>query len=621
MGSLSPHALLAVLVFSVVGLLTRWGALELLASSLGRTAVPEMLGLAFGAAAAAMVLAWDRKDARWGTWAVCASLAGLLVAVIVTVVPAATETGRMQAWAPVVSGAAALVWAGGWFLERRVGRRLPGVTGILLALAFAGGGLAIAKQATLTVTEGEAFRVWNVYHYYLGSKYFDKLGYTELYAATLAADDLVAPELPDGARTLQSVRVTRDMRTYRRVGRRQAVQGLDPDVDEATLRAMHHDLRGLLPFASDEGWGDIVSDLGYNPAPPWPVIGRPLTLALDTYGTDRWILTNLDVPLFALSLLAVVWAWGPRAAAGMVLVVTLVLFNKGRLLGGLLAYDWLASMLIGMALYRKGWSATGGAVLSWAAMTRVFPGFLVFPGLVVLGWGLVTRRSLAGPTLRFVTGFTAACALWFALSHTTGRGLATWPEWVEEIRVHSTIHPAAGNARLGLTRLQAHQPVEGDFWNGMPSTRNVEEARALHSRARPWQLLGLLLVVAVAVRRTPYERALWMLALVWVGVTTSRYYGSSWALLMVLGLPDEGDAGPEQSLPGVFLATALLLLPAVSFVGGHPHEVYFRINYYVAFVLLVAAVLFLIGDVRRRSLEAGDGPEPPLGPVGDAGER
>jgi len=307
----SPDAIVSSLLFVGVGALVRWGALGGLATDYAYTAVPDMVGLAFGAAAGALALAWSRKDTRWGTWAVSAAVAGLLTVAIVSVVPRATERSQMAQWVPLISLAAAAVWSGGWLLERRVGRRLPGVTGALLALAFVGGGLAIAKQATETVTKGDTLRAWNVYHYYLGSKYFDKLGYTELYAATLAADDLVAPELPEGSRTLQSVRVTRDMRTYRKVGRRKAVRSLDPAVDEATLRSLHHDLRGLLPALSDEGWHDVVSDLGYNPAPAWPVVGKPIAWTLSTYGTDRWILTNLDVPLYVLS-----WPSGGHGAPG-----------------------------------------------------------------------------------------------------------------------------------------------------------------------------------------------------------------------------------------------------------------------------------------------------------------
>lgn len=210
----SPDAVVSSLLFVGVGALVRGGALGGLAAGYAYTAVPDMVGLAFGAAAGALALAWSRRDTRWGTWAVSSAVAGLLTVAIASVVPRATERSQMAQWVPLISLAAAAVWGGGWLLERRVGRRLPGVTGALLALAFVGGGLAVAEQATETVTKGDTFRAWNVYHYYLGSKYFDKLGYTELYAATLAADDLVAPELPEGSRTLQSVRVTRDMRTY-----------------------------------------------------------------------------------------------------------------------------------------------------------------------------------------------------------------------------------------------------------------------------------------------------------------------------------------------------------------------------------------------------------------------
>ncbi len=602
----------AVLSFLAVGLLVQTGGQAWLPAPYPKTAVPDMLGLAAGAAVGFAVLATSSTSRRrWATASGCAALAFVLTLSILWGIPRATESGNAHRWAPALAAIGAAVWAGGWLVERRVGRRLGLVTGLLLAFAFVGSGLSVAKEAHRTLSRGHHWRAWNVYHYYLGSKYFGELGYSQLYAATLAADDLVAPGLPEKARTLQHVRRTRDMHTYRLVSRAQAVAALDPDIDEALLRSLHADLRGILAPLSDEMWENVVGDLGYNPAPAWPVVGKPLALALDTRGTDRWILTNLDVPLFVASLLSVWWAWGPRMAAGMALFVCTVGFNRARLLGGFLAYDWLASLLIGMALWRKGWSASGGAVLSWGAMTRVFPGFLVFPGLVLVAHRLWTRRTLRTPTVRFVTAFTVACAVWFALSHTTGRGLHTWPEWVDAIRVHSTLHPYDGRARLGLPRLAAHEPMADHPWHAHPRTVELEAARALHRRARPWQLGGVLLVVLAAIRRHPFQRALWMLALVWVAVTTSRYYGSSWALLMALGLPDEGDAGHEQSPAGVLAAAGVLLVPAIFYAGDSHEEIYFMVNYWVGFLLFAVAVLWLLQDARELRAGSNGDPESP----------
>jgi len=588
-------------VAALVGLLVAWGTqqagLAWLPDGYGKTAVPEFLGLFLGVAIGAAGLGARTRDRRALGTAAASALAFVGMLGLVLAIPKATSTAG--AWAGGLASLGALTWAGGWFLERRRGTRLPAVTVVLVALALVGAGLSVGRRAKDTVMEGDSWRAWNVYHYYLGSKYFGELGYTELYAATLAADDLVAPELPEGTRTLQHVRRTRDMQTYQLISRRQAVRSLSPDVDEELLRSLHHDLRGLLRPLDDDTWKNVVGDLGYNPAPAWPVVGKPLAWALDTRGTDRWILTNLDVPLFLLSILAVWWAWGPRAAAGMVLFVATVGFNRSRLVGGFLAYDWLASVLIGMALWRRGWTASGGVVLSWGAMTRVFPGFLVFPAIALVGWQLWKRASLRRPAIRFLTAFTAACAVWFALSHTTGRGLNTWPEWVEAIRVHSTLHPYDGRARLGLPRLAAHQPSMEEPWGAHPRTTDLEVARELHHKARPWQVLGVLVVLLAALRRSPYERAVWMLALVWVAVTTSRYYGSTWALLMVLGLPDEGDAGPEQTLPGVVAATGVLLVPAVFYAGRTNETIYFSVNYWIGATLLATAALWLAEDMRH----------------------
>jgi len=562
----------------------------LLASPLAGTAIPELLvGLALGAAACVAL--------GWRTAAGALGLALALTAAIVLDDPKATWSSHVKHWAPQLSLAATATWVGGWLLERRTGRPWPAITVVLVGLALTGVGLATALDAHRSVAKGTHYRAWNAYHYVLGSKYFGQLGYTDLYAATLAADDLIRAEgeVPQELR-LDQVRRTRNMHTYQTEPRARAVEALDrTDLPDDTLRALHHDLRGLLPFRDAEGWKEVLSDLGYNPAPAWPVLGKPLATLLGTHD-GRWVLLHLDLPLFALIIGMLAWGWGPRVAAGACLYIAIVGFNRSRLLGGFLQYDWLASLVTGMALYRRGFGASGGAALSWGAMTRVFPGFLIFPALGMVAWAWGRGKEVPRRTLRFAVAFTLACAVWFALSHTTGRGLHTWPEWVQGITLHSKLHPYDGRARMGLLRLGAHEPTADDPFGAAPRTVDVAKAEALAARVRPLQALGVLFVGLVAWRQRATDRALWMLALVWVTVITSRYYASSWALLLAMGIPGrQGDADGSQHPAGVAAAAIVLAMPWVFYLYPDHEHIYFLTNYAFGALVLGSGLIWLLG--------------------------
>jgi len=604
------HHLLAVGLSALALVIVRTLVMSEASAMVRASSLPDVVGLA---AAVAVGCGWmaitQRHRPGWLHAAVAASLANGILAGVLWWDPGALRSSHFDRWVPWLAGAGALTWAGGWALERWTRQRWASITSVLCALAVAGAALSTARR-TPEALAGDTPRVWNIYHYYAGAKYFGALGYTDLYAATLAADTLVAHEHPK-RRNLQHVRRTRDLTTYQPTTRAQAIGELGDRVDEATLRALYHDVQGLLPLGSKKLWQRMLGDLGYNPAPPWTVVGQPLARALDTRGWQRRLLTNLDLPLYAASLLAVLWAWGPRMAAGMTLYVTLVSFNEERLVGGLLQYDWLASLLVGVALWRRGRPVAAGIVLSWGAMTRVFVGFLVLPALFVGVWQALRTRHVPwrAPRVRLLTGFTAACLGWFALSHTTGRGLHTWPEWVQAISLHSQLHPYDGNKRLGLARLGAHQPRASDLLDAHPRTTRPEEAAALAARIRPWQLVAALCVLAVAARRRPLDRALWMLALVWVVVTTSRYYGSSWAVLLALGLPDQGDAGREQSPAGVLAATSVLLLPWLCYQFDDAEPRYIAINYWMA--VTFAAVAAWWGATDTRAAWVGRTTRPP----------
>ena len=378
-------------------------------------------------------------------------------------------------------------------------------------------------------------------------------------------------------------------------------------------------------FQSKMGWGNpgwpqCFTDLGFNPAPTWTVIGSPVANLVPTSWPWFWLVTNSDLPFYLLAFGLVWWAFGLRMAAVMTLWLNCAQLNEARFTGGFLQYDWLVSCLSAIALYHKGWYRSAGVALSWGAMTRVFPGFLLLPVAIhvlrsVLGFGedgpRVNSRWLEGGRLariqrshwNFGLAFTVACALLFGASTMTGRGLENWSEWATKIEKHSKTHPATSNMRIGVGRLALHQPASVEeedgvepsrrdaayaaaglwqrmthqthhnrFWKTIPKPprrdpetkekRSQNERRLLQIEAsqgqkRLLQLLGLPLLLLALIRRKTLDGMILMLFGAFLMVTVSRYYASTWAMLFALGAVASSAPASKRLIP----------LPAL-FAGG-----------------------------------------------------
>ena len=511
-------------------------------------------------------------------------------------------------WTPWVAGSGAAVWLGAHCVERWRGGRLQVATALLCGLALAAVLLHAAGPLQRAAT-GNAVRSWNVFHYYVGSKYFAELGYTDLYAATLAADSDWRADLP---RTSPGRKQGRDRGfgfvTHVRdqvsgdVGRRAAVVAAwdATAIDPARLAELGADTRFLRRYLSAGGWKNVLRDLGYNPAPPWTIVGAPLANAVPTRWPWFWIITNGDLLLFVLTGLLLWWAAGARVTAAAVLWTVTFEVNFDRFSGGFLQYDWFASTLIAGAFLLRGRHGAAGIALSWGAMTRVFPGFLVLPFFIQAGRALLERRTIDPAHRRFLVAFAVSCAVLFAGSHLTGRGLATWPEWVTKISRHSHEHAITSNRRVGVGRLAQHAPTAGAPWGERQGTgpARLEAAKPMR---RALQVLGLLLLLPALWHRDDRDGFALAHFLVVIGVVLSRYYASTWALLFLLAAPVRGSPGADRAPTpwlGVVAGAGLLLLSAVARAPGEHTGNYFLINWGI-YVLMGALCLgALVGDVR-----------------------
>lgn len=558
-------------------------------------AVAVMLALGLSARADPSV----RRAARGA--AIACGLAATILGVGLAFGGPEVVTGSLRAAGRTTcAGLAFVAWLGAHVLERRAGRRLADLTSILVGLALAAFLFENGRSLHGALT-GRDEQGWNVYHYYMGSKYFPELGYGELYSAHLAADE------EGGGRDYGFVEKARSMATYAETPRAELLRRFDRRAlfTEARWQAFRRDVHAFRPLLDEEKWRGVLLDLGYHPSPAWTVIGTPFANLVSVRGRGWWWLVNSDLLLHVLCLAAMLWAFGLRPTAAAVLWVAAVPLNSGNFAGAFLRHDWLHSAILAVALYRRGHPASAGVALSWGAMTRIFPGVLALP-IVLRAVAALVRggpRAVSPAHGRFAVVLTVACALLFGASHLTGRGVRAWPEWIDIISKHGHLHPATSNRRVGVGRLVLHDPQPADPFATVPGTYAERvESRVWHRRAV--QVVGLALLVLAVWRRDDLDATILMTFGVFLATTLSRYHGSLWLLLFFLGAGTARASPDRVPWPAVFAGTILLgAIGAFPLIPGLTAR-YFLLNYEVLAMFTVLCIAYAISD-RRAHRAAG----------------
>jgi len=107
--------------------------------------------------------------------------------------------------------------------------------------------------------------LWNVFHYVLGTKYFDEVGYYDLYKAVLLAD-------LEERRIFSPTTLTRDQHTYEKIPVKESLQsareeGLRERFTDERWEMFKADMEIILRQRPDDFWKKPIADRGFNPSP------------------------------------------------------------------------------------------------------------------------------------------------------------------------------------------------------------------------------------------------------------------------------------------------------------------------------------------------------------------
>lgn len=511
----------------------------------------------------------------------------------------------------LAAGGVALVVAW-WTLTARARKNL------LLALLVVSG----ANFARLGPSVPFGMDGYDLLHYYLNAKYFDELGYFDLYAAALLVDHENGPFDPK----LVRYRAQDAERGYRfpvpieeGVLRGRAVR--EERFTPERWKQFEHDFLAIQRGGSlgRKLWKDLIEDRGFNGTPAWLLIGKPLAHLVPVEVVKALCLIDVALLVFALWF---VW----RAYGAVTMQFALLFFFLSYSLRwpvpghAYLRYDWVAALLIAMCLLKEKRHALAGVVTAWAGLVRFFPAVWMFGpfarGLTALIWPRdddgkereADAKKKSAPAIPFMARVDrrlVQMALAFVISIGAIEALAVVVYGTDSVRAHTTklsehVKPEElSSRRIGLALALSY---DGELLpKNIPHERKVKIKH--QSTERMVLALALLLVLAVGTRRLSDDLAfgLGMIPFFLLSTASYYYYVARVTLIVV-------HASDLTKLRNRFGLTWLLLLEVLTHYAetAHPgHRVYLIGHLAWGLLAYVVILAFWLAYEARTGKDVG----------------
>jgi hypothetical protein len=402
---------------------------------------------------------------------------------------------------------------------------------------------------------GNLVHQWEQFHFYLGAKYQQELGWFDLYPAVLVADR-------EGPNALAGVRSFRDCATFELVPVQQAFDQADRIKKRFTLErwaAFTRDWGKLLERGGP--WAQMLTDHGNSNSPAWALFAHPIAWLLPLEPWAQTAIGWLDMVL-----MGVVWAFiyttfGVRSASIGLVVASAAPNVFDYLAGSFLRWDWFFAMGMAACFLERKRFATAGAFFGYAVASKLFPIFFGVALLVRAAWLWRGDRTVLPRYLRFGVGSVASALVCVAIS-TAMFGSDAWSEYKRRIDAARVEKFYAIQYSLRTVYLQVAESSPGELAFNWLYPREIKQALPRVDIAQHEvgfllvRLLFTVLIAAIALRSADDVSAFLlgpMLVFTWL--TVNMYYWNMLGLL-ALGLSRRKDVSAVWallSLPVLFI--------------------------------------------------------------------
>jgi len=307
--------------------------------------------------------------------------------------------GQTEAW-KVLIAVAGIALAATWrWLPKKVG---PGLLAVLALWST----LNYARYDDRTVFE--KYDTYDLMHYYLNAKYFDELGYYDLYPACLLADiDNNGPHYKKQGRLYMAQNQAGHGRMPIEHGIERGQVVREKKFTAERWDAFEHDFLTLQRSGpsqmNDKLWRQMIIDHGYNGTPAWTVMAHPFAELVPVESIK--LLGYLDLVVLVAAAGVVAWAYGaPTAMFAWLFLMVTYSVRWPTITWAFLRYDYVAALMVGMALLKKQKHALAGVFTAFSATMRLFPAMWLYgPGMK--GLAGLTQKKVHKPLLVLAGSF------------------------------------------------------------------------------------------------------------------------------------------------------------------------------------------------------------------------
>jgi hypothetical protein len=385
-----------------------------------------------------------------------------------------------------------------------------------------------------------------MFHYYLGSKYFKELGYYELYNAVIVADT-------EQDNALARLPFYTDLKTYQNTQRETVLKDIDRVrnlFSKERWDAFKYDVsffKKATGMPRSPGLIFLLMDHGYNASPASTFILSILTNAIPV--THMRLLAWLDVVLVIAMIELVFRTFGfDMGALFSVYFFVNILNDHDYISGSLLRYDWLFYIVVAVCRLERGRYASSSFFLTLSAMMRVFPAVLFYGIGVTIFQKVKTTRTVDKKFTRFIlTAGVTALVLFLLPAVQLGSVVQPWKDFAAKTALHDS---GVYVNHLGLRGIILFEPSQ------LSLDRFVETYKTDYSDdiVRHWQDVkeqefkqkkGAIVYFSVAVlvcltaiiwkrKEHDSESVLWPLLLIYTMSYPSHYYYTFLCLFILL---------------------------------------------------------------------------------------
>lgn len=462
-------------------------------------------------------------------------------------------------------------------------------TKVLIALAVL---FSFAVFHNLGTFRGGSFLHYSeMFHYYLGSKYFKELGYYELYNAVIVADT-------EQGNTLAGLPFYTDLRTYQNTRRETATGDVDRIrrlFSEDRWKSFKDDVsffKKATATPKAPGLIFILMDHGYNASPVSTSILGLLTNAVPV--TQVQLLALLDVFLVPAMIALVFQTFGFEMGALFAIYFFVNILNDYNYISGsLLRYDWLFCIIAGVCLLEKQRHSSSAFFLTLSAMMRVFPAVLFYGIAVAIFRKVKTERAIDKNSTRFIlaAGVTGL-ALFLLPAVSLGSVLGPWKDFAAKTELHDG---GVYVNHVGLRAIVLFEPSHLSLQRFFDTYKNAYSPDIVRNwqdvkerefeRKRPAIVLSSLFVLICLTaiiwkgKASERESVLWPLLLIYTMSFPAHYY---YAFLCLLTLLFFRRANSLNALvPLCLLLTVNICALVTDYFGPSPIVFYTLVNIYL----------------------------------------